>query len=189
MKLKETNIFVINGHPRVGKDFLVNKIREVSINQSVLNYSTVSVVKEMAELIGYEENVPSVKNNFRAFLSDLKDLIDSHFEKMTVKTCIQKAIDKHEEKLSYEVFSPIIFIHSREPENIDCIKSYAKEKGYKIRTLLVMADWVVEKEEYSNHADKNIGNYDYDYLFLNTKNESLFYKRMLDFIKKNTNLN
>jgi hypothetical protein len=186
MELKKTNIFVINGYPTAGKDYLVNKIREFVISPKVKSYSTVSIVKEMASLIGYEENIPSVKNSFRAFLSDLKDLIDLHFEKLTVKNCIQKAINDHEESLNSELFSPIIFIDSREPENIDLIKSYAKEKGYKITTILVTAGWA-GKEKATNHADENVLNYNYDYVFANTKNEELFKKRALTFIEKNIN--
>jgi hypothetical protein len=184
MELKNTNIFVINGYPTAGKDYLVNKIREYVLNPKVKSYSTVSMVKEMASIIGYEENIPSVKNSFRAFLSDLKDLIDLHFEKLTVKSCIQKAINEHEESLNFELFRPIIFIDSREPENIDLIKDYAKEKGYKITTILVSAEWA-GKEKATNHADNNVLNYNYDCIFVNTKNEELFKKRALSFIEKN----
>ncbi len=169
--MKQTNIFIINGFPTVGKDYFTNSI--ANYTDGVENISTVDVVKEAMLPFGYVETDPKIKENFRSLLSNLKDDVDKQLNDWTSRNCIERAINKEE-------FGRPIFIHCREPKKIDLMKSLAKEQGYEVRTLLIEADWY-EQTEFTCHADENVLKYDYDIKFMNTKDVSTFGKRLIEF--------
>ena len=163
--MTKTKIFIINGYPTVGKDYLIKSLNEIH-GIDIKNISTVDLPKNISIPLGYSEED---KQKFRCWLSDLKDLIDKHFDKLTIRCCVDMC-----EENKYN------FIHSREPENIDLLKRLCIEKGYDVNTILVTADWI-DTSSLNNHADLNVMNYKYDLVFENTKDVNTFNTRLENF--------
>lgn len=145
-------IFVINGSGGSGKDTFVNLvyaiIKEVYPNQMVDATSTIDPIKDIAKRMGWNgEKTPEA----RKFLSDLKDL-STEFNGgpfVYVKSFIQGSR------------ASVIFIHCREPKEIQKIVDY-----FDAKTILINADKRVPVIE-SNHADANTKDYNYDYIINN----------------------
>jgi len=152
-------VIVINGMPRVGKDLFVSLCQK-NKNYQVFNFSTVDFVKEIATKCGWSgEKTPES----RKFLSDLKDLLSAAPWYDVPIHDIKKKIDIAKltlEQCGLSDFNMVVFIHAREPENIEKIKN-----KFNASTLLIHR-LEVEKEQ-SNHADSNVFDYDYDYNIYN----------------------
>ena len=151
-------IIVINGRPRSGKDTFVEFCQKHCL--WCLNVSTVDFVKTIATQCGWD-GIKTPEN--RKFLSDLKDLLtewgDIPFKK------VGEAIVAFGSEMKVYDFNPdkdgIVFIHCREPKEIDRFK---KELGAQ---SLLMLRGEVDEEETSNHADEEVFNYNYDYVISN----------------------
>lgn len=147
----QKQIFVINGSGGVGKDTFVNL---VSIELSsivkkfhpVMNFSSVDKVKEIAKEIGWDGKKTE---RDRKFLSDLK-ILTSEFCDMPFKSMKSKLEEFLKDDSSY-----FLFLHIREPEEIDRVA-----KCFNAKTILVRRYQV--KQITSNMADENVFNYDYD---------------------------
>ena len=149
-------IFIINGSGGVGKDTFVELV-SIELNNilkkfhTVVNFSSVDKVKEIAKEIGWDGK-KSEKD--RKFLSDLKKLTseycDMPFESM--KNTVKEFNDNDEAKL--------LFLHIREPEEI---RRAVKE--FNAKTILVTRESV--ECVISNISDRNVFNYDYDFLINN----------------------
>ena len=141
------HIVIINGSGGVGKDTFVHTVAKFAY---VMNYSSVEKIKEAAKVIGWNGG-KSEKD--RKFLSDLKDLStaynDCPFQSMR-------------EKVSefYNTKADILFLHIREPEEIERAK-----KEFNAHTLLIIRNSVDHVK--SNHADANVFDYDYEFTVLN----------------------
>lgn len=154
-------IVIINGAPRAGKDTFVEICKNLVGNERCLNVSTVDFVKEVARFAGWDGNkTPEA----RKFLSDLKDIMTEYgnipFKKVTQTINIYR-LELEEYTSDYYIANSIVFIHCREPQEIDKFKN---ELGAK--TLLIRRP-DVEGDECSNHADAEVFNYDYDYTIYN----------------------
>lgn len=151
-------VVVVNGMPTSGKstfvEFCLDKLgawgREIS---------TVDFVKDIATKCGWNGE-KTAKN--RRFLSDLKDLLadwnDVPFKK------IKEAYDSYNFELSQYYLSDhkaFLFVHSREPHEI---ARFVRELGA-MTVLIRRKD--VETDKQSNHADKNVFNFDYDVTIYN----------------------
>lgn len=156
-KYLNKQIFIINGSGGVGKDTFVKLVSEELNNKlnkfnTVVNFSSVNKVKEIAREIGWNGE-KSEKD--RKFLSDLKsltsDYCDMPFQSMK---CIVK-------KFKSNTDAKILFLHIREPEEI---KRAVDTFGAK--TILIIRDSV--KHILSNSSDKNVCNYDYDFVINNS---------------------
>ena len=135
----EKMIFVINGKAGSGKDTFVEYIDRIGYN--AVSISTVDVVKQAATLLGWD----GVKTpEARKFLSDLKDL-STQFNEFPYKDACKRAKSTNCE---------YVFIHCREPEEIDKIKK-------ELNCLSVYIDRDVPGCD-TNHADINVINYKYD---------------------------
>lgn len=162
INLLDKQIFIINGSGGVGKDTFVEYV-SIELNDilkkfhTVINFSSVDRVKEIAKEIGWSGK-KSEKD--RKFLSDLK-ILTSEYCDMPFKSMKNKANEflKNEE-------SKFLFLHIREPEEIT---RAVKEFGAK--TILVIRNTV--KHITSNMADENVFNYNYDFIIDNggTKEE------------------
>lgn len=158
----DKHIFIINGSGGVGKDTFVELVY-TELNDilkkfhTVINFSSIDKVKEIAREIGWDGK-KSEKD--RKFLSDLKiltsDYCDMPFQSMRSK--VAEFMNDEE--------SIFLFLHIREPEEI---ARAVNEFGAK--TILVVRDAV--KHIVSNMADKNVFNYNYDFVIDNngTKEE------------------
>ena len=166
-------IIVVNGYPESGKDTFVNFCRDIVGEAYCKNISTVDFVKYIATKCGWD-GTKTAKN--RKFLSDMKDLLsnwnDVPFQK------VKKEIELFKNELeSYGVDKyGIIFIHCREPEEIE---RFEKELGAKS----VFIDREESKKEQSNHADSKVENHSYTYKIDNNDDFEHLRKGAETFIK------
>lgn len=141
-------IVIINGSGGVGKDTFVNFCK---LLVTVNNISSVDKIKEAAKILGWNGSKDECD---RKFLSDLK-LLSSQYNNSPynyIKICIEN-FRKHSK-------SNIMFIHVREPEEIEKLKN-----DFGCITLLITN---INKEPIlSNVADAYVDNYKYDYIIHN----------------------
>lgn len=150
-------IIVINGRGGVGKDEFVKWCREA--NNDVYSISSVDYVKEIARLIGWNGE-KDVKG--RKFLSDLKDAL-SEYNDAPFKRCVEEIKDKISDynRLKKDTTNLVFFVHVREPKEIDRWK-----EEFNAQTVLIRRP-EIEKQTYTNHADLEVMDYDYDYTYWN----------------------
>lgn len=149
-------IFIINGSGGVGKDTFVELV-SVELNDilkrfhTVENFSSVDKVKEIAREIGWDGKK---REKDRKFLCDLKNLSSNYCDMpfQSMKNKVNEFIKNDENKF--------LFLHIREPEEIN-----RAVKEFDAKTILVVRDTV--KYITSNMADKNVFDYDYDYVIQN----------------------
>ena len=162
-------LFIINGSGGVGKDAFVDMVSSFRYKRwnkgqgthlyfqtiDIGNYSSVSKVKEVAKIIGW--NGEKTERD-RKFLSDLK-LLTTGYNDMPLND-----MKKHT-RIFMNYTNPygdqndkIMFLHIREPEEI--AKAVNEFEEYNAKTILVKRDSV--KHITSNMADENVYNYDYD---------------------------
>lgn len=165
-------IVIINGMPRAGKDLFVFYCQQHMT--WCKNISTVDFVKQVANFCGWD-GTKSPKN--RAFLSDLKDLL-TQWGDIPFKKVKKEAEHFNNEALLYDFDTDevLIFIHSREPQEI---ARFVREMGAK--TLLIRRT-AIENSEQSNHADAEVFNYDYDYIIENNGTKEELETKAKDFL-------
>lgn len=150
-------IYIINGSGGVGKDTFV-KLVSIELNDilkrfhTVINFSSVDKVKEIAREIGWDGGKTEKD---RKFLSDLK-VLSSGYCDMSFKSMNNKVNEFLKNKESI-----LLFLHIREPEEIE---RAVKEFGAK--TVLIIRNSV--KHITSNMADENVFNYNYDFTIDNS---------------------
>ena len=150
-------VFVINGMPRAGKDTFVEMCQIEAL--WCLNVSTVDFVKKLAGQCGWD-GTKTPEN--RAFLSDLKDLLTRWGDVPFKEVC--RAINLFKLEMELYDFNPdegVVFIHCREPEEIQKFVEY-----YNAQTLLMRRE-AIETKEQSNHADAEVFNCNYDFVVEN----------------------
>lgn len=158
-------VFIINGSGGVGKDTFV-EIAMCSDKCIIRNYSSVSKVKEIARLIGWDG---SKSEKDRKFLSDLKLLTTEYNDmplndlKKYVNGFMKKSIDPILNKVVKCKKPKIVFLHIREPEEI--ARAVVEFEEYNVKTILVKRDSV--EHIISNMADENVYNYNYDIVINN----------------------
>ena len=101
--------------------------------------------------------------DFRIVQRNLDGNIVTEYDDIPVKKIKGKILDfiKPIENLGYNTDRIIFFIHTREPKELQRFKD---EFGAK--TLLIRRPSVVNNEQ-SNHADKEVLNFNYDYVIDN----------------------
>lgn len=158
-------VFIINGSGGVGKDAFVELVSKV-FNLSVMNFSSVDKVKEIARIIGW---TGGKTEKDRKFLSDLK-LLCTDYNNMPFNSMSEKV------KEFTESDAAMLFLHIREPEEI--------EKGkiaFGAKTVLIKRD--VIKQITSNMSDGNVFNYQYDIIVSNDGDLDGFEKKATEFVK------
>lgn len=149
-------IFIINGSGGVGKDTFVELVLSNNKNKNcfkIKNYSSVSKIKEIAKIIGW--NGDKTEKD-RKFLSDLK-LLTTEYNDMPLND-IKKYVKDFMDCENSNNDNKILFLHIREPEEI--AKAANEFKEYNVKTILVKRDSI--KHITSNMADENVYNYEYD---------------------------
>ena len=144
---------IINGPAANGKSSFIKFCKE--FYQDTYELSMVDFVKEVANYIGW--NGEKTEKS-RKFLADLKDAI-SKYDKNIIYNSIQTDIDLLTSNSNSE---PIFFINARSPEDINYLV-----KKYDAKTLLISNPNITQVT--SNHADKNVFCYQYDYIINNNK--------------------
>lgn len=148
-------VIVINGAGTSGKDTFIDLFTEVCIEHGayeVYRFSSVDEVKYFATCMGWN----GVKDDKgRRFLSDIKDAMtrynDAPFEYMNGKV----------KELYSSGENCFVFFHVREPVEIK--KMVDKLNAF---TLFIERP-SVKSDSFTNHADKNVENYFYDFYVIN----------------------
>ena len=150
-------IIIINGSAESGKDTFVDIFRKISTDK-VKNLSTVDRVKDFMIDLGWDRSKDEKSRQTIYIIKKIiTDFNDGIFIDMIKK--IKTLTDWH----GYD----IIFVHCREPEEIEKFVNYYG-KGV-CKTLLITRSGV---KKYNNNSDKNVNNYDYDYKVLNSSDLS-----------------
>ena len=152
-RLIEKQIIIINGTGGSGKDTFVEFCMQYA---NVMNFSSIDKVKEIATIIGW--NGKKTEKD-RKFLSDLKKLT-TEYNDMAFNS-IKEAVD-----IFYNSDKEILFIHIREPEEVE-----RAAFEFNAKTLLVKRDGLKNIE--TNYSDASVDNYNYDYIINNTTLEEL----------------
>ena len=151
-------IIVINGQGGSGKDSLVNSMAAFADSTTtIFNESTITLIKDLASKLGWN-GVKDEKG--RRFLSDLKDAFtrynDLPYEKLKEQL---KRICFELRYWQIPTKNCFIFIHCREPKEIDRIK-----EEFHAKSLLILRNSL---KDYGNHADNGVLNESYDYILEN----------------------
>lgn len=142
-----SRIAIINGSSGVGKDSFVNFIKDNYPFGTIINVSTIDSVKAAAKCLGWD----GIKDDKgRKFLSELKYFANQYYP-ISVNT-VYEAVQNNPR-------ASCIFVHCREPKEIDKIKS-----EFDAITILVKNNKV---EVANNYSDQNVENYNYDYIIDN----------------------
>lgn len=152
-------VVIVSGRPGVGKTTFEDICTDILGWAYCDKRSTVDLIKEIAADGGWH-NDKSPRG--RKFLSDLKDLF-TEYNDMPLKDIVNY-LDGWELDLDYYNVGDhphILFVDDREPEHIERVK-----KELNAITLLIRRPGD-EKVETSNHADRDVFNYSYDYVINN----------------------
>lgn len=141
-------VFIINGSGGVGKDTFCEYVGHYA---KVKVISSIDLVKDYASKMGWNG---SKTPRDRKFLSDLKDLLTKYNDYPFRDIC-QKVLWFKEDDNEF------LFIHIREPEEIDRAK-----REFNAHTILMVNDNV--RGIYSNHADARVLEYNYDIVIDNS---------------------
>lgn len=143
-------VFITNGSGGNGKDTFANLLGKYI---SVFKYSSIDLVKDMYEHIGIDRNNKTEKK--RKLYSDTKDLL-TKYDDIPFKDVASIVADFKNNYIEVDV----LLIDIREPDEIArAVETFGAE------TILVRNPNVTKIE--SNHADKNVENYNYDYIIEN----------------------
>lgn len=174
--MSKKKVVIINGSGGVGKDTFIDMIGKFA---KVVNYSSVDVVKKLAKGAGWEGEKTE---KARKFLSDLKRITTEYNDlsfrcTLGIVNAFFKADDDDE----------ILFIHVREPEEIDRLKNVILDALHVNALTLLITRASVQVIE-SNVSDRNVANYEYDFY---CKNDGSFHdlanaaKKFLESIRNN----
>lgn len=154
-------VVIVNGTGGSGKDTFVKYCSDYldSFNINSVNLSTVDKIYKVAEILGWDGEKD---NKSRKFLSDLKD-IWSEYNDGPFNYILNKVNEIDE--ITYNFF--VVFVHSREPYEIEEFKNYYKDL---CTTVLIRRNGIYVD---SNHADSNVENYNYDLYIENNSLDQL----------------
>lgn len=160
---------VINGVGGCGKDTLVSILAN---HRKVKNVSSITPVVDVAKYCGWD-GVKTEKS--RKFLSDLKRLL-TDFNEYSLNYLLaeqDKFINDDNE---------FMFVHIREPEEIEKFVNHSKTKTY---TLLITPREELQNKVYGNTSDDGVYRYDYNLIFNNDQPLDITESIWLDFISNN----
>ena len=143
-------VFITNGSARNGKDSFAEFISKYI---STYKYSSIDLVKDMFEFAGIPKE-PKTEEK-RLLYSDTKDRL-TKYDDIPFKDITSIVTDFKNNKIEAEV----LLIDIREPEEIArAVETFGAE------TILIRNPNVRKIE--SNHADRDVENYKYDYIIEN----------------------
>ena len=161
-------IFAINGYPGSGKDEFVRLCAQHS-KIPVVNYVTSTPAKLALHVLGWkgEEKTPEI----RKALADLMELSEALFNGVIAATEAKliRAMEDYGDNC-------IVFIHCREPRNID----YYREKHGAVTVFINRND--TKQKRFSNESDANVENYEYDIVIQNNKSLKILEQKAVDFV-------
>lgn len=155
------HIYVVNGYPGSGKTTFEEIIKEINGAHSTFIYSTITPIIEAAKGLGFNINdwKKTKSQKDRAFLSELKALSNKYYD-FTLKDIDKYLTSKeYERELGADTDKFIVFIDSREPNEI---KRICEEFGAK--SILIVRDAHISPQ---NSSDAQVMNYKYDFVIYN----------------------
>lgn len=191
-------VIIINGSGGVGKDAFAKRVIEETVKMAKRivpvenenycvdpeiyyksnNISTVDYVKIIATMFGWNGK-KSEKD--RKMLSDLKDLMMTYnnypFKHITEQITDWLRYDKTRPNDTYD--HSFLFVHCREPKEIERLKNQFPNDVF---TLLVQNPKVAKVT--GNHADREVENYNYDFIVVNNSDLRALREVAIDFYKK-----
>ena len=163
-------VFIINGMARSGKDTFVDLVTERLPIGAVMNYSSIDKIKEIAKKIGWDGRKTE---RDRKFLSDLKVLCTGYND-LPFRSLRHKVEEFYEDH-----YARMLFLHIREPEEIERAK-----EAFRAKSISIIRPSI--EQITSNMADANVYHYNYDITIYNDGTLEDYKKKALDFIEKNT---
>ena len=190
------HVYIINGYARSGKDTFVEMAGEIfdflkASQSTTKSISSVQGIKDISTTyFGYDDNYKTDKD--RKFLSDFKSLTTDYCD-YCLKYVLREIVMADISGYSY------VFIHIREPEEIDKAlvkidelifphfslkiteyeddfdKLMKAKKFYAPKTIFIKRN--TEHKVTNNTSDTNVENFDYDFVIDN--NGTLEYLRVL----------
>ncbi|MBO5788553.1 MAG: hypothetical protein J6R42_01265 [Clostridia bacterium] len=154
----QKTVIVINGSGGVGKDTLCHMAEK---HFAVRNISSIDPIKELASQCGWrgEKN-----DRARKFLADLKQLTIGYNDYPL------RWLEKEYEKF-LSGGDQVLFVHIREPQEIEKFVRTIQGKGGRIVTLLIRGGEQFRHRRgakaYGNSADDEVEKYNYDFYFTN----------------------
>lgn len=175
--------FILNGVAESGKDEVYKIFKKYFKNdytRFIFNISTIDSIRKFLADYGLIEKT----NEWREGMSSIKNSIEK-IDKNAINDLIIKTI---EDKIFYVLTKDkFIFIHCREPHNIEYLKKELS-KFVETKTILVIRPNVIGKFQCDKDDFEIISRYDYDYTFLNNDLE-IFEKDIVQFIESMYNEN
>lgn len=166
------HVVIINGRGGVGKDTLVAAAAR-DVGHTVINTSSIDTIKYVAS--HYFGWTGSKTDKDRKFLADLKQLVYGYGDTL-YKNLYFNVLHMLETNDDRSKISKIVFVHIREPQEIDRMKVDLKEyaannKDVHIHTLLIRNP--DDSVKYGNSADDDVAKYKYDLVYNNTLTEEM----------------
>lgn len=162
--LKKT--YIVNGMARSGKDTFANILRK---KIPTLKYSSIDEIKEIAKKCGWDGLTKTERD--RKFLSDLKILTTEYSD------FAFNAIKRKHNTFLCDAYYEVMLIDIREPFEIERTKN-----EFSAKTIFI--ENINAKNITSNIADKNVFNYEYDYIVENNSTLEDFEKNIIEFMRK-----
>ena len=162
-------VFIINGMARSGKDTFVDLVTERLPIGAVMNYSSIDKIKEIAKKIGWDGRKTE---RDRKFLSDLKVLCTGYND-LPFRSLRHKVEEFYEDH-----YAKMLFLHIREPEEIERAK-----EAFRAKTISIIRPSI--EQITSNMADAGVFDYDYDFVIENNGTLDDFYWTVYNFAKEN----
>lgn len=153
-----SQVYIINGRPGIGKDSFVAEVKKslVEINYSVHNISTINPILRLVEQIGFDTTKTAANRKMFSLIKQAVDFRDYTFNE--TRNTIRNI-------LIFPEGNDIVFIHCREPKEID---KYVR--AYNAKTILIMSPDIEKLNiDYGNDSDNNVNNYNYTYIINNHK--------------------
>lgn len=143
-------VYITNGSAENGKDTFAEFLSKYI---TTFKYSSIDLVKEMFEFVGVSKDDKTERK--RKLWSDGKDLL-TQYDDIPFKDITSIVTDFKDDKIE----TMVLLIDIREPEEIArAVDAFGAE------TILVRNPNVTKIE--SNHADRDVENYNYDYIIEN----------------------
>lgn len=149
---KMRNVIILNGKGDNGKGTFVKFCKKY--NYLTYNISTVDLMKEALSVMYVDVEKRKTCDKTRKLISDLKNMMSKFND------CSKKYVQTQIERLNKTLSSYILFVDSREPEEIQW---FVNNLGAK--TMLIRGK--NDNKIYGNSSDDNVENYNYDYYIEN----------------------
>ncbi len=153
-------VVVINGKGSSGKDTLIDYLIDHS-RFDIMNISSIDPVKKLLKAINCNDVVKLKSDKDRKLMSDLKKAFDS-YDDMSMNYL------KDQLNIFLTSNDDILFVHIREPENIERFIQYIINNISVIPISVLVQSDRTENKIFNNSSDDDVDKYSYDIIFDNS---------------------